>query len=144
MKKIGEQLRAAGVVPWLDEEQLPLCKRDQTVRVWDVRTGNDKLTYNAHNAEVDAVAWSPDSRYIVSGSFDDGNPANSSVQVWDANTGCRAFSISGHDRVRSVAWSPDGTLIAPGHGNQFAYVWDRTGNEAFTYHGHTNWVHAVA
>ena len=53
--------------------------------------GSVIYTYHGHSARVSAVAWSPDSKFIASGSFD------KTVQVWDASTGevlytgCRHF-----------------------------------------------------
>ena len=99
---------------------------DQTVRVWAASSGHDLVVYYPHNTEVDTISWAPgpDSRYIVSGSKDEGAPNNSSIQAWDCTTSCRAFNISGYDRALSVAWSPDGTLIASGHGDEYARVWE--------------------
>ena len=51
---------------------------DQTVQVWNARTGAEIYTYRGHNNTVDAVAWSPNGRYIASGSWD------RTVQVWAA------------------------------------------------------------
>ncbi len=59
------------------------------VQVWDAATGSDILTYRGHSGIVNAVAWSPDSKRIASGS---GNYVYSepiSFQVWDATSGSR-------------------------------------------------------
>jgi WD40 repeat protein len=56
---------------------------------------------------VQAVAWSPDDRYLASGSWD------TTVQVWKVTTGHRILTYRGHaDIVGAVAWSPDGKRIA--------------------------------
>jgi len=56
---------------------------------------------------LQSVGWSPDSKYIASGSWD------STVQVWDAATGRHIFTYEGHvGAVGAVAWSPDGSRIA--------------------------------
>jgi WD40 repeat protein len=56
---------------------------------------------------VQALAWSPNGKYLASGSWD------STVQVWEAASGRRLFTYRGHDNlVSALAWSPDGKRIA--------------------------------
>ena len=49
--------------------------------------------------------------------------------MWDARTGTPLLDLKGHTgTVTSVAFSPDGTRIVTGSGDQTAKVWDaRTG-----------------
>ena len=54
------------------------------------------------------MAFSPDGRRIVSGSYD------KTVKVWDAATGQEMLTLKGHTAVYSVAFSPDGRRIARG------------------------------
>ncbi len=66
-------------------------------------------TYRGHSASVNAVAWSPDGKRIVSGSND------GTAQVWDATNGGHVYTYRGHaGRVNAVAWSPHGKRIASG------------------------------
>jgi eukaryotic-like serine/threonine-protein kinase len=71
------------------------------------RTGEDRST-----ARATSITWSPDGRYIASGS-DDGT-----VQVWEASSGRLLHRYTGHaGSVNAVAWSPDGTQLASGSGD---------------------------
>jgi WD40 repeat protein len=76
------------------------------------------LTYQRHTNEVTAISWSPDGRYIASGSWDH------TVQVWNAKTGQPLVIYRGHsDNVDALAWSPDGRLIASGSWDRTVQVW---------------------
>ena len=50
------------------------------MKVWDADTGTKKLALKGHTSYVTSVAFSPDGKRIVSGSFDQ------TAQVWDADT----------------------------------------------------------
>jgi WD40 repeat protein len=86
------------------------------------------------------VAFSPDSRRIVTGSQD------KTAKVWDAATGQELLTLKGHTGgVRSVAFSPDGTRIVTGSDDRTAKLWDAvTGLEAFTFKEHVTSVWSVA
>jgi WD40 repeat protein len=66
---------------------------DSTVKVWDAATGeqrgNDLL---GHTDWVTAVAFSPDSKLIVSGSLD------KTTSLWDAATGEKEYVLKRHTR----------------------------------------------
>jgi WD40 repeat protein len=51
------------------------------VRSWDVLTGEPTCTLQGHTTNVYTVAYSPDGRYLASGSGD------SAVKIWDTATG---------------------------------------------------------
>jgi WD40 repeat protein len=64
----------------------------------------------AHLAIVEALAFSPDGKYLASGAFQE-------VILWDAQTGVLRKRISGFaDRVVALAFSSDSKLLATGGG----------------------------
>jgi WD40 repeat protein len=99
-----------------------------------------KLTIT-HLDVVQCVAFSPNGKYIVSGSGDH------SVTVWDARSGtCVRGPLTGHNSaVLCVAFSNDGRLIASGSRDNTILVWDPvTGRKAAgPCKGHTSYVMAV-
>ena len=95
-----------------------------------------------HTDCINSVAFSPDGRYIVSGSDD------RTIQVWDAQTGVQiGNSLQGHTYgVKSVAFSPDGRQIVSDSDDSTIRVWDaQTGVQVGnSLQGHTDWVNSVA
>jgi len=95
--------------------------------------GTCLYTYRGHKGFVQAVAWSPASLRVTSGSADQ-------VHVWDALSGANVFTYRDRNRrgqIWSIAWSPDGKRIVSGTTRQVAYVWAATtGNSLITYDSH--------
>lgn len=78
-----------------------------TVYIWDGSTGNILSILEGHKGLINAIAWSPDGKYIASASFD------YTVKVWDAHNGSLFRTYQGHKaKVYDVTWSPDSTRIA--------------------------------
>jgi hypothetical protein len=111
-----------------------------TAKVWDAVTGKVLLSLERHSEGVTSVAYSPNGKSILSGSWD------KTAKVWDAATGKLRFTLEGHSEwVSSVAYSPDGKHILTGSGDRTAKVWDAaTGKLRLTLEGHLNRVNSVA
>jgi WD40 repeat protein/serine/threonine protein kinase len=123
-----------------DGQRLASAGWDRTVKLWDVRTGQETLTLKGHSHYVTSVAFSPDGQRLASASYDQ------TVKLWDACTGQEALTLKGHtDSVTGVAFSPDGQRLASAGWDRTVKLWDaRTGQEALTLKGHTSIVASVA
>ena len=67
---------------------------------------------------VDSVCFSPDGRMVASGSDD------STVRLWDAETGACVRTLEGHSNVVfSVCFSPDGRRLASSSSDRTVRVW---------------------
>jgi WD40 repeat protein len=123
-----------------DGRLLASGSEDNTVKLWDVETGQEVRTLRGHTDRVWSVAFSPDGRRLASGSEDN------TVKLWDVETGQEVRTLRGHtDRVWSVAFSPDGRLLASGSDDQTVKLWDvETGQEVRTLRGHNGMVLSVA
>jgi WD40 repeat protein len=93
-----------------------------------------------HTLFVSSVAYSPDGKFIVSGS------ADSAVKIWDLETGRELWTLPEHEAaVKSVAYSPDGRRIVSGAADYSVKLWDaKTGEELKSLTGHSNAVNSVA
>jgi WD40 repeat protein len=82
---------------------------DQTVRFWDLETGQCRAVLSGHTSGVLSVALSADGRWGLSGGND------RTLRWWDLETGqCRA-ALGGHSgRILSVALSADGRRALSG------------------------------
>lgn len=137
---------------------------DATAKIWDASTGKlirtfdhkgridrreeiDELTGEAARTVSDSrrvvssVAFSPDGKHILTGSFD-------SMRLWDVASGAILHS-SAHDKtdqgVLTVAFAPDGSRVLSGGADKTARLWDAaTGNLIFTLQGHFGSVNSVA
>jgi WD40 repeat protein len=93
-----------------------------------------------HTFAVSSVAYSPDGRFIVSGS------ADGSVKIWDLEAGRELWTMPEHEAaVKSVAYSPDGRRVVSGAADYSIRLWDaETGEGIRNITGHSNVVNSVA
>src|SRR5579871_2354588 len=88
----------------------------------DDRPPAGAVPLKGHTESVYAVAFTPDGRHVVTGSFDH------TLKVWEAATGKEVKTFGGtaghQNLVLGVAVSPDGTLIASGSSDNTAKIWD--------------------
>jgi hypothetical protein len=76
------------------------------VRLWDLATGAACRTFEGHSDWVWAVAFSPTSKLVASGSKD------RTIRLWDAATRATSHTLEGHSStVEVVALSPDDKLV---------------------------------
>jgi WD40 repeat protein/serine/threonine protein kinase len=118
---------------------IPLASADNTIRVWDARTGKEVRILQGHTGSINGLAWSPDGKRLASASLD------RSVRVWDAESGTEALTLEGHtNMVQDVAWSPDGGQLAS-CGDKTVRLWDaRMGQKVRTLEWHTSDVYGVS
>lgn len=88
---------------------------DDTVKLWDVRSGDLIRTLAGHENQVSAVVFTADRKYVVSGSWD------RSVKTWDAERGTLVNSIQAPSSILCLAVSKDGRLAAAGLENGSEY-----------------------
>ncbi|KIM95286.1 hypothetical protein OIDMADRAFT_183875 [Oidiodendron maius Zn] len=88
-----------------------------------------RQTLEGHKSEVHSVDFSPDGRYLVSGSYDE------TIKLWDIATGRHRQTYEGHiSSVNSVAFSLNGRYIASGSKDGTAKLWDVTTGQCLQTH----------
>ena len=101
-----------------DGSMLASGSEDKTVRVRDVKTGEQKFPPLLHKHAVDSVKFSPDTALLASMS-------SREVQIWDAKTGAKKHTLTGHTQaVTSIAFSPDGSALVAGSEDRTMRIWD--------------------
>lgn len=80
------------------------------VQIWDCSTWSRHQLLQGNLSSTTSVAYSPDGRWVASGSKD------RTIRIWDAMTGQQAHRMLGHsNRVISIQFSPDGkSLVSAG------------------------------
>ena len=112
----------------------------QLYNILHTPVGKDFVEFLGHNNDINSIAFSPNGKYIASGSDD------KTVRVWDIKSKREIVKFVGHsDTVYSVAFSPDGKYIASGSRDKAIRVWDiESKKEIMKLLGHTDYVVSVA
>lgn len=148
LKGHGAAVRDVAFSP--DGSLIATASGDNTARIWDAVTGSHRSTIDGHSIAVNAVAFSPDGSLLATASDD------SSARIW---------SLAGHHPisslfrwtprlrttirhnlqvVTSIAFSPDGELIATASEDNEAWIWETTsGTQVRRLSGHAGSVTAI-
>lgn len=137
---------------------------DKTAKLWDVSTGRELRTFQASllrrlwgklanmatsgegitvpvlRGSVHSVAFSPDGRKVLTGTWD------TTAKLWDVATGRELRTFKGHTGwIFAVAFSPDGQQVLSGSEDGTAKLWDvATGQELRSFQGHRLSITSVA
>ena len=85
------------------------ASEDKSIKMWDVATGIDVNTFNAHEAGVNCIYLSKDGKTLLSGD------KNGKIILWNPLTGEVLTSIDGHEGgVHTAKLSTDGQMIVSG------------------------------
>jgi WD40 repeat protein len=110
------------------------------VRLWNPRTRESLFALGNHYSWTDTVAFSSDSRLLLSAS------GGHSIRLWSTEPGPERSTLQGHtDQVMTAVFSPDDTLIASGSHDCNVVLWDVEGKKiSATLQGHEGCVRTVA
>lgn len=81
---------------------IALAADSKILIVWEVRSGRALRTLNGHSDFVRSIAYSPDSRTALSGSYD------KTMKLWNLETGDVIQTFTDDAEISFVAFSPNG------------------------------------
>ncbi len=150
---LGHSRAVKSVVFSPDGQILASGSWDKTVKLWDVNTGREICTLTGHQLQVNSVAFSPQGKLLASASCD------RTIRLWQLrafegfeekfqNHPCGGLlsTLSGHAwAVLTVAFSPDGKILATGSDDNTIKLWEvNTGQLMNTFSAHSWSVVALA
>ncbi len=97
-------------------------------------------TFIGHRAPLTSVAWSPNGKFLATGS------ADGTAKIWPACGGRELLTLRGHSSgVTSLSWSPDGRRLATASLDGTAKVWETAeGRQQLTLNEHEDRVTSVS
>ena len=85
-----------------DDRFIVSASSDNTLKIWDVKSGDLLKTLHGHQGSVVSCCLSSDDRFIVSASED------RTLKIWDVESGALLKTLQGHqDGVMSCCLSSD-------------------------------------
>jgi geranylgeranyl transferase type-2 subunit beta len=96
-----------------------------TITIWDRTTWKIARSFQGHESDVWAVAFTPDSAILVSGNGDWNRPGH--VKRWAVSSGELLGSLQHTGEVLSLAVARNGRFIAAGGGDHALRVWELDG-----------------
>ena len=112
---------------------------DNTVKLWDSKTGRIKKTLKGHSGIVFSVDFSPDDLMALSGSTDN------TLKLWDLSQGKNIKTFRGHTGyVTAVKFFPNGQFALSGSSDKTLRLWDiHKGIQVNVFEGHNDAIFSI-
>ncbi|MCK4628852.1 MAG: family 43 glycosylhydrolase [Sedimentisphaerales bacterium] len=110
------------------------------VKLFDVNTEKEILTFRGHSAWVRGIAFSPNGKYLATGSND------RTVRLWNVETGKEYLTLRGGNfDFETAIFDPEGKRVLAGSRTGDIVIWDvATGRNIMTFNGHAALIRSIA
>ena len=126
-------------VAFSPDGQILAISEDNNITFWNPDTGKRLHELSGHTEQVTSLAFSPDGKILISGSYD------RTIRLWNVRKRKELGTLKGDDSVYTVAFSPDGQYIASGSKDSTIILWPLYSDESpRTLTGHSKAVFSVA
>jgi RNA polymerase sigma factor (sigma-70 family) len=129
-----------------DGKTLAAGLHEGDIKLFDVATGKERLTWKGHPDWVMSLAYSPDGKILASGCRD------GTAKLWESTTGKELANWEAHTKHTHLAFAPNGKVLATAghHDDKTVKLWDVTEpdtakiKEIQTMDDHTDTIWAIA
>ena len=116
-----------------------LGDEDNILQLWELTSGKLLQDYVGHEAEILAVAYSPDGKTALSAS------ADHTLNLWDLYSGTVIKSFKNSGGCNAIAYSPDGKSAWSGSEDHILRKWDLASGEILnSFKGHQDHILSLA
>lgn len=105
------------------------AEREKEFILWDIESSKIRLAIPKPDGHAywwqGGIAFSPCGRYLATGMDRRERMASTPIKLWNTATGENVATFTGHvTSIFSLAFSPDGSLLASGSGDGTILLWD--------------------
>ncbi len=109
--------RIPGVAFSPDGKFLAACS-ENILKIWDTNTFDCIYTLDEHTAQINRFAFSPQGHFVATCSDD------TTIKLWDVDTGRCVRTFNDTDKVTCLTFSPDEKILVTASSDHYRKLWD--------------------